>query len=341
MPVISNTLAVTDPANAASQEVLADINKALKAKGLTELTSTEGIEILSSGKNEDGTFSVSYSYTLPQPEKQTDGASARAAEALSSIDEDTFTDIFQVMILFHEIAMQQRDSAKEARHAELKVQIQSILDQAGEMRDSALATFIGGVAMGVLSIAGGFVSIAGALKSGSQIAKETKLSKEADILSGKATALSKEASALSAKADALSRNAKSPTELFEAHEAKLQASDLTKDAKSLTERASRANARATEMKQRVDGQIVTNKYQGWNSLLSGFGSISKSTGEYFSTQDNADGKEAEAKTVKSQAEREELTAYQEKMQQVLNDVRQVMQQITQNQAETVRSILRV
>lgn len=87
-------------------------------------------------------------------------------------------------------------------------------------------------------------------------------------------------------------------------------------------------------------QISTGS-QGWSSLVTGVGTLGKGVGDFVATGQQADSKMDEAAAAKAGAMRDELIDYQSRMQQVMADVRQMVQQIAQNQMETARAILRV
>lgn len=87
--------------------------------------------------------------------------------------------------------------------------------------------------------------------------------------------------------------------------------------------------------------IQMQKYQGWSSIATGLGQTGSAVGEYFSGMYQSEGKKDEAKSAEYAALREEFNEYAQNTQQVISEVRQMMQQLIQAELETNRSILRV
>ncbi|MEI6414185.1 MAG: type III secretion system translocon subunit SctB [Pseudomonadota bacterium] len=342
---ISNTLIFQGSVTLeqAQQQVLADVNKTLKANGLTELTSLDALTLSNIDKKSDGSFSISYSYSLSPPVSQEEGADIRAFDALSRLGPSAFTDIFAVMTLFYQIAQTQRDSARESRQAELKVQVGTIQNQAQEIRDSAAAAFAGALVMGIVGIAAGMVSVAGSMKAGMQAQKglsssPTKGLDPSTTVTGKTGLGGTKGGDIGGDIEMVDLSKTAPKTSTTGTGTK----DVDVDAPQNTSGTGKG------VQGNPDGQAYSQlsattlaKWQGWSSLGSGLGSTGKAFADREAAEDQADMKEQEAAGAASGGRREELISYQEKMQQVLGEVRQMMQQITQSQAETARTILRV
>ena len=75
---------------------------------------------------------------------------------------EQLADIFMVLELLHEMAVQSRRTAREVRSAEYDAAKQEILNQADEMKKAAVHTLVAGVVSGAAKVAAGAVSAAGA-----------------------------------------------------------------------------------------------------------------------------------------------------------------------------------
>ena len=75
---------------------------------------------------------------------------------------EQLADIFVVLELLHEMAVQSRRTAREVRSAEYDAAKQEILNQADEMKKAAVQTLVAGAVSGAAKVAAGAVSAAGA-----------------------------------------------------------------------------------------------------------------------------------------------------------------------------------
>lgn len=99
---------------------------------------------------------------LPPPEELEDNVFLDADADLSTIStSNAVTDMSEIMVLFHQLAMEQRQMGREARRAERENVVASIEQQADLMREAAMQAMIAGVVTGAFQIAGGLTSVAG------------------------------------------------------------------------------------------------------------------------------------------------------------------------------------
>lgn len=284
------------------------IEQDLKAKGVQGQINQDAL-VLTKVSNQDGSFTIFYQYPLDPPKETPPGSLNDAFNKM-----DGFVDLGAILALFHQVALEQRDAAREGRQAQLTVQVTELKNAAQDIRDSAVAALVGSVIMGAMSIAGGIMSVAGSVKAGTQAKAGLEKSQEATQLSQK-----------------LAGKEVTPGEGVEML-TKAEKMGLPAQIKSLNQQSSSLSQIS---------QSTLGKYQGWSSLVGGIGSVSKGTGDYIASQQQADSKEDEARATKAGAERDQLIAYQNEAQQLMADIRQMLQQITQNQMETARAILRV
>ena len=306
MTMISSSITF-DPTTTLA-DVAQSIEDDLKAKGV-EGNINQNALVLTKVTNQDGTFTVFYQYPLDPPQDTPPGSLNDASNKL-----DGFVDLGAILALFHEVALEQRDAARQGRQAQLNVQVAELKNAAQDLRDSAVASFVGAMVMGALSIAGGIVSVVGAGTAAKQAQDGLAKSQEATQLSQK---LSGKPTTPEGDIELLTKSEKMglPTEI-----------------KSL-------NQQATNLSQL--SQTTLAKFQGWSSLASGIGGVGKGIGDFIAGQEQANSKEDEARATKAGGQRDELIAYQNEAQQLMADTRQMLQQITQNQMETARAILRV
>lgn len=284
------------------------IEQDLKAKGVQGQINQDAL-VLTKVSNQDGSFTIFYQYPLDPPKETPNGSLNDAFNKM-----DGFVDLGAILALFHQVTLEQRDAAREGRQAQLTVQVTELKNAAQDIRDSAVAALVGSVIMGAMSIAGGIMSVAGSVKAGTQAKAGLEKSQEATQLSQK-----------------LAGKEVTPGEGVEML-TKAEKMGLPAQIKSLNQQSSSLSQIS---------QSTLGKYQGWSSLVGGIGSVSKGTGDYIASQQQADSKEDEARATKAGAERDQLIAYQNEAQQLMADIRQMLQQITQNQMETARAILRV
>ncbi|HOB61167.1 MAG TPA: type III secretion system translocon subunit SctB [Candidatus Competibacteraceae bacterium] len=306
MTTISSS--ITFDASTTLADMTQSIEQDLKAKGVQGPINQDAL-VLTKVANQDGSFTVFYQYPLDPPRETPPGSLNDAFDKMNG-----FIDLGAIMALFHEVALEQRDAAREGRQAQLTVQVTELKNAAQDIRDSALASFVGAMVMGALSIAGGILSVVGSVKAGTQAKAGLEKSQEATQLSQK-----------------LAGKEINPGDGVEM---------LTKQEKmGLPSQIKSLNQQSSSLSQ--VSQTTLGKYQGWSSLAGGVGGVSKGIGDYISGQEQANSKEDEARATKAGAERDQLIAYQNEAQQLMADIRQMLQQITQNQMETARAILRV
>lgn len=303
-----------------------DIQKELQARGVEETFSPDKLA-LTTVANEDGSFTITYKYSLSldKPDDIPEGGYQRAADALGNGNQDAFVDLGQILALFHQVTEEQRSAAQEGRQAQLRFQVAELKNSAQEIRNSAVAAFVGAVVMGAISIAGGLATVAGSVRGGIDAKKGLDASKQATQLSDELKLASQDLKALKLQ------NNPSPLEKQQLSELQGQVKKLQTDVSGLNQQSQSFNNQS---------QMTLSKWQGWSSLGQGFGGIGKGIADYVSTQDQADSKEAEAMAAQAGAQRDELIDYQSRMQQTEADIRQLLQQISQNQLETARAIFR-
>ncbi|MDQ5910702.1 MAG: hypothetical protein QG599_2799 [Pseudomonadota bacterium] len=317
MTTISNsmTFTATTTLTEANQKILASLEQELKNQGVEGKIDQDAL-VLKTVAHDDGSFTVTYQYplVLDEPAPLPDGSTQRASNALNNLGEQGFVDLGQILALFHQVAQEQRNSAQEGRQAQLNVQVAELKNAAQDIRDSAVAAFVGAMIMGGLSIAGGILSTIGSVKGGLDASKGLAKSQEATQLGNK-----------------LAGKEASPGEGIELLSTS-ERSGISAQIKGLNAQSSSFNALS---------QSTVGKWQGFASMASGVGGVGKGIADYIAADQQADSKEDEARATKAGAQRDELIDYQSRMQQMMGDVRQMLQQISQNQMETARAILRV
>lgn len=261
---------------------------------------------LQAALSKEGALTVAWQYPLPldKPTPQPEGSYQRAFNTINRFEDQGLIDLGQILALFHQVVQAQRNSAQEGRQAQLRVQVAQLENAAENIRDSAVAAFVGAMVMGVLSIAGGILSTAGSFKAGLNAKQGLNQSQEASNLK---------------------KTLDSPDTLG-------QRANIRSEINTLNQQSSNLNQIS---------QSTLGKWQGWSSLSSGMGGIGKGVGDYISAQQQADSKKSEAMATQASGQRDESIDYQSRMQQMMADVRQLLQQISQNQMETARTILRV
>lgn len=89
-------------------------------------------------------------------------------------------DIFMVLQLIHQMSVEQRRFAREARSAEYDAAKAEVLKQADHIRDAATYTLIADMAQGGMSLMGGMMSMRGGMKGGMKGPKGGKSGATAD-----------------------------------------------------------------------------------------------------------------------------------------------------------------
>ncbi len=310
-------------------DVLAEINKQLATQGKGAIHDPSLITI-SQTTGENGAITVSYQYTLDTPKVTDANAQKQAYESVMNMN---LTDIFQLMALFHEVMKEQRETSNTVRQAELGIQVQSIEDQASKIRDAATSALVGAIVMGVVGIIGGMVSIGGAIKAASQTQQGMQTANQAKSLTTDANALSKQATDISQNMQ-IAKDA--PKHVLSG--AKLESQSLNQQAANLQQQAASVTQQSANLNQASAATL--GKFQGWSSLLSSAGSTGKGISDFVAAGQQADGKKLEADATKAAAQRDEMTQYWQQMLQNMTEVRQLLSQISQADAEAKKSIIR-
>ena len=131
--------------------------------------SEEGAEVVLSNANpeavrrQDALIRGTEAEQIAQLQSLAQSTSAFAAEGSNSLGVlEQLADIFMVLELLHEMAVQSRRTAREYRSAQYDAAKQEILNQADEMKKAAVHSLVAGVVSGAAKVAAGAVSAAGA-----------------------------------------------------------------------------------------------------------------------------------------------------------------------------------
>ena len=115
-------------------------------------------------KQQDALLKTTSSADVDQMQQQSAAVSdifSHGSAAADQVIEQLF-DIFMVLELFHEMSVRSRRTARETRSLEYDAAKQEILNQADEMKKSAVHRLVAGVISGAAKVAAGAISGAGA-----------------------------------------------------------------------------------------------------------------------------------------------------------------------------------
>lgn len=99
---------------------------------------------------------------LDDPDPASDGDRTSSLEgAISFCDRSPTQNIADIMALLHQVALDQKKTAKEIRHDERDSQISAIQDQADKAREAAKWAMAAGIVSGAFTMAGGIAGARG------------------------------------------------------------------------------------------------------------------------------------------------------------------------------------
>lgn len=91
----------------------------------------------------------------------------------------------------------------------------------------------------------------------------------------------------------------------------------------------------------MTGRVTLAKWQGGSELIKSLGTFGKGAGDMGSSFKQSDSKKDDANATQLDAQRNAVIDFQNRMQQMMDETLQTLQQINQSQLDTARAILRV
>jgi hypothetical protein len=133
-----------------------------------------------------GTFTFS-GPKLPDPNPDASKSLTDANSQMLNYNDSMFVDVFQLMMLMHKIANEQKGAAREARTAQQEAQQALLYKAAEDIRQAAGFALAAGIVSGAMQIAGGMFSMAGGIKAAGIQAKGMQGFKGMDAMTQQAT----------------------------------------------------------------------------------------------------------------------------------------------------------
>lgn len=235
--------------------------------------------------------------------------SEKAAQQLNDASNMASADLMDFMALFQQLAQQMRNAQREVRQAEMQAQVSTLMNAAEQMKEAAAQRFTAAVVEGAMQIAGGAMQIGMSAGSMASTIKGAQMQKTADNFTAKAENLKMQGN--SADAPKVLGN-----QMSAAH---------------WQEKASVASGR---------GMALDGYGRGLSQSVSGLGGIVSASFKYEA--DMADAKRAELEAVAKTHENasQQANDMMQQMQDIIRDIREKLQSISQATIEANRGIAR-
>ena len=278
--------------------------------------------------------------------------------------------IQELMMLFHEMTVQNRRAAREARFAARDQQVTALGDAANKIREAAKMALISGIVSGSLSIAGGIAGGVGAFKSGKAMQgsfKGTKTLQAKHDVRAAQTQVDDAAAGFKASQAKLERaNAAQPPNpsRVKAAEAEVKASKLELDKavsnrakvernsglsqdeimKARTQTKEEINAEFRNNNTTVDAdiqksQMYSNYAQGGTQMATGMGQAGAAGAEYAKGEQEALQKEDETAATKAETLAQEENDFMQTMKDLEREIREKLSAILTSRTDTNKKIM--